>query len=126
MLIVLLPHSYYKQIFRSHRRHTVLFKLSKMIEATLRNAFFRKMSEEEINFDSFMNFPFFWFRMLKFDFKLKPTSLNTSLNEKLAYYTRKVFVRLTLVCAAISTSSFTAFIFANSDDFLSNCIESNP
>lgn len=77
---------------------------------------YQQISEEEINFQSFLNFPLYWFRFLMFDFK--PLSLDATMKEKLVHIARATYVKISLICLSIACVLMTAFTIVNSDDFV--------
>ena len=79
-------------------------------------AVLRQQSENEINFKSFRNFSFHWFRLVMFDFK--PLDSNFIMKEKIIHIARLIYVKFALLCILLSITSLSAFTVAYSKDFL--------
>ena len=82
----------------------------------LKHSIFRQQSENKINFESFTNFSFYWFRLVMFDFTHSDS--NFVLKEKIIHIARLIYVKFALLCILLSISSFSAYTVAHSDDFL--------
>lgn len=72
------------------------------MEAILKFKIFNQI-ESEINFDSFVKFPLFVFRLvfIKFD----PLPASAAKKEKFKYYARRAYNMLTIMCFVISVLS---------------------
>lgn len=70
--------------------------------------------EDEINFESFINLPLRIFRLIFFDFY--PLKENSSLKEKIVFYTRSVGLKFILTSFLVTIASYVACLFTNQDN----------
>jgi odorant receptor len=71
--------------------------------------------EDEINFDSFLKFPMFCFRLLQFDFE--PQNEKATFKAKLVYNVKLNFVRFSLFCLLLGIASLVIIIVERIDNF---------
>ena len=80
--------------------------------------FYRKtfnLSEDEINFESFIKFPLFFFRLVLIDFEV--LSDDASFKMKFKFYARQFLSWLFLLSCIVGVLQFMAFGIVNSDNF---------
>lgn len=73
-------------------------------------------SEDEINFDSFVKFALFMFRLVWLDFE--QLGENASWKQRLAYEVKNIFVKIELFAFGVATASIFGYAVINSDNFL--------
>ena len=96
------------------QRVSVLSRLSSIMAAFLNKIFNPPMNE--INFESFIKFPMFAFRLLFFVFD--PLKECANVREKLVYYLRMGYFRLCLFQYVVAISSLVVYCIDHSDDFI--------
>ena len=86
-----------------------IFKLKKVYQKTF------NLSEDEINFESFIKFPLFFFRLVLIDFEV--LSDDASFKMKFKFYARQFLSWFILLSCIVGVLQFMAFGVVNSDNF---------
>lgn len=99
-----------------------LFNVSVLFRLLLKMEAFCNANEGEINFDSFIQFSVFLFRLFFFDFQ--PLKIDASRVGKFVYYAKIVYFIFSVITLGLGIVSLLAYMVYNLDDFAnaSSCI----
>lgn len=75
-----------------------------------------KPQEDEIDFNSFVQFSHFFFKLVFFDFR--PINDNASCCEKFVHLLKEIYFRLWSLASCLATISFITFFVVSLDDFV--------